>query len=112
VPCTFRAHRSRISGSGLGVGAEGPLRAPAGTAKLAAAMSIVPFLRHEAFDPEIIETMSSAFARVCAKLGLSDRTDPITEIVARHVIEAAQRGIRSETALYFHVLREFKSNPQ
>jgi hypothetical protein len=36
----------------------------------------------------------------------------MTEIVARHIIEAAQWGIRNDTALSLTVLQAFKSNPQ
>jgi len=74
-------------------------------------MPITPFLRNQAFDPELIEVMSSAFTKTCAAIGLSDRTDPMTQLVAQHIIEAAQRGIRNETALYFSALKEFKSDP-
>lgn len=76
-------------------------------------MPITPFLAgNQAFDPDAIEEMSSAFVKACAHLGLSLKTDPLTELVARHIIEAAQRGIRTETALYFSALQEFRSNPQ
>ncbi len=71
-------------------------------------MPITPFLRNQPFDPEIIETMSAAFVKACASLGLSDRADPITELVARRIIEAAQRGIRNEAALYLNVMQEFR----
>lgn len=75
-------------------------------------MPITPFLREEAFDPEAIEAMSSAFVKACASLGLVDRSDQMTELVARMIIETAQRGIRNSTALYFSVMQEFKANPQ
>ena len=75
-------------------------------------MAITPFLRNQAFDPETIAVMSSAFVKACASLGLSDRADPITEFVARQIIEAAQRGIHTETALYRSVLQEFLPNPR
>lgn len=75
-------------------------------------MPITPFLRNEAFDPETIDAMSSALTKACDTLGLSDRTDQITELVARHVIKAAQRGVRNETALYLSVIQEFKADAQ
>jgi hypothetical protein len=77
-------------------------------------MPIKPFLRHhhQAFDPETIQVMSSAFEKACTSLGLSDRADPITALVAQQIIEAAQRGIRNDTALCLIVLQEFRSNPQ
>lgn len=75
-------------------------------------MPITPFLHSQAFDPETIEVMSLAFTKACASLGLTDRADPITELLAKHIIKAAQRGIRNDTALYLCVIQEFKSNPQ
>ena len=75
-------------------------------------MPITPFLHNQAFDPETIQVMSSAFTKVCASLGLSDRSDPITELLARHIIKAAQRGIRTDAALYSSAMEEFKSDPQ
>ena len=75
-------------------------------------MPITPFLRNQAFDPETIEVMSSVFAKACARLGLMDRSDRMTELVARQTIEVARRGIRNETALYLSVMQEFKANPQ
>ena len=75
-------------------------------------MPITPFLRNQAFDPETIEVMSGAFTKACVTLGLKDRSDPLTELVARQIIELAQRGMRTPTALYLSTLQEFKANPQ
>ena len=44
------------------------------------------------FDPELVEAMSAAFESTCDALGLTERTDPITTLVAEKIIEAAQRG--------------------
>ena len=75
-------------------------------------MPIIPFLRGQAFDPELIEAMSTAFTNACETLGLIDRADPITELVARQIIEFAERGVRTQTALYFMTVEKFKANPQ
>lgn len=72
-------------------------------------MPITAFLRYQAFEPEMTETMSSAFTRACADLGLKDRSDKITEMVAQCIIEAAQRGVHTETALYLIAMQEFRS---
>ena len=40
-------------------------------------MPIIPFLRGQVFDPELIEAMSMAFTKACDTLGLVDRADPI-----------------------------------
>jgi hypothetical protein len=74
-------------------------------------MPITPFLRNQAFDADLIETMSAAFVQACATLGLSRRTDPSTGVVARQIIEGAQRGLRTMTALYLGTIQEFKPPP-
>ena len=68
-------------------------------------MSIVPFLRDRGFDPEIVDNMSVAFDRVCEMMGLTTKRDPATELVARKVIEYAQRGIR-DTAILIEAVKE------
>jgi hypothetical protein len=75
-------------------------------------MPIRPFLGGQAFDPEAIEAMSAAFTDACAALGLANRDDPITQHVAKHIVDLARRGIRSKTAMYLSVIQEFKANPQ
>lgn len=70
------------------------------------AMPITPFLAGQAFDPEIVHAMSVAFDEVCRSLHLRNRSDPTSEIVAKKIIELAQRGIRHEDALAARALRE------
>jgi hypothetical protein len=57
-------------------------------------MPLTPFLAGGNFDPQAIEAMSAAFESVCASLQLLNRTDPVTEIVARLVVEVAGTGER------------------
>jgi hypothetical protein len=70
-------------------------------------LPITPFLAGQAFDQEAIETMSVVFVTVCGRLGLTDRSDKVTETVARKIIELAQRGVRDAAALRQMTLREF-----
>jgi hypothetical protein len=72
-------------------------------------MPITLFLREQAFDPETVETMSKAFVSTCEALGI-DRIDPKAELVARKIIELAQRGIRNPTALHLGALQELRSS--
>ena len=53
---------------------------------------ITPFLKGQAFDPELVEAMGVAFVSTCDALGLTVRTDPMTALVAEKIIELAQRG--------------------
>ena len=75
-------------------------------------MSLVPVVPHQAFDPEAIEVMSSALAKLCEDFGLSQSGDRLTQVVAKHVIEAATQGIRSAAAIRSIVVEQFTSNPQ
>ncbi len=51
--------------------------------------------------------MSDAYLRACKRLGLADRTDPATELVALRVIHLAQRGVLDTEALLKRTLQEF-----
>jgi hypothetical protein len=75
-------------------------------------MPITPFLHGQAFDPETVETMGKAFVSTCEALGLSDRDDAMTQLVAQKIIELAQRGLKNPTALQLAAIKEFKSDPQ
>jgi hypothetical protein len=69
-------------------------------------------LRGQAFDPETIEAMGKAFVTTCENLGLSEQDNALTELVARNIIEFAQRGLKNPTALHLAAMKEFKSDPQ
>jgi hypothetical protein len=62
-------------------------------------MPIVRLLQYEAFRPEDIKVMTAAFEDALSSLGLVDRGDPRTEIVARKIIECAQTGERDPVRL-------------
>jgi hypothetical protein len=70
-------------------------------------MPITPYLRHQAFDPETIQVMGIAFEKTCRTLGLSLTADPVTEHVAKIIIELAQRGERDPERLFNGVLLHF-----
>jgi hypothetical protein len=46
----------------------------------------------------------------CAALRLIDRTDPLAEVVAKKIIEHAQRGERDPNRLREAVLRDLQTN--
>ncbi len=71
---------------------------------------ITPFLKGQAFDPEVVEAMGAAFAKTCDALDLTKRTDPITALVAEKIIELAQRGLRNPTAMHLMAMKELKSS--
>jgi len=70
-----------------------------------------PFLCGQAFDPETTEAMAGAFYEACKALGLVDRAGKSAELVAKRIIELAQRGIRTKTALYQGTMQAFDAKP-
>jgi hypothetical protein len=71
-------------------------------------MPIRPFLEVKAFQPDIIRQMSLALENVCKKLELNLTDDSATPLVARKIIELAQRGVRDATTLSEMTLKDFK----
>jgi hypothetical protein len=65
---------------------------------------------NQTLGPELLEAMSAAFVQACTALGLSDLTDPVIEIVAIHIIEAAKRGVRTKTALFQSAIEGLKTD--
>lgn len=70
-------------------------------------MPIRPFLAGRVFEPELIEHMSAALVRACEALQLQVIDDAATRIVARTIIELAERGVREPERLMALTLREF-----
>jgi hypothetical protein len=55
-------------------------------------MAIYRLIRESVFEPEAIERMTVAYENVLKVLQLTDREDPITELVARKIIDFARAG--------------------
>jgi len=68
---------------------------------------ITPFLQGQAFDPETVQAIANALVTTCEALGLSDRDDAMTQLVAEKIIELARRGLKNSTALRFAGIKEF-----
>jgi hypothetical protein len=67
------------------------------------AVPITPYLRGQAFDPDIIVAMSQAYQTTCRTLGVVDRDD-LKELVAKEIIGLAETGVGTPTALYMRTL--------
>jgi hypothetical protein len=66
----------------------------------------------QAFDPETAQAMANALVMTCEALGLSNRDDAMTQLVAEKIIELAKRGLKDSTALHLAAIKEFTSDPQ
>ena len=75
-------------------------------------MPIKRYLRDTSFGPEDIEIIVAAFNGSCKALGLVDRSDPLTEMVARAVIRAARHGMGTPDQLQRRALLMFHTPSQ
>ncbi len=57
-------------------------------------MPIYRLFRSMPFDPEYIDLMVTTFETVSEELALAQKEDAIRDLVARAIIECAQKGIR------------------
>jgi hypothetical protein len=62
-------------------------------------MAIYPLLKDSAFGPEEIKVLTTAYEDTLRTLRLADRADPAAEIIAKKIIEFAQRGERDPLRL-------------
>jgi hypothetical protein len=69
-------------------------------------MAIYRLLREAAFDPEQAARMTAAYEAALPKLGLADRSDPMTELIALKIIEIARSGSLSAEAICERVVQE------
>jgi hypothetical protein len=72
-------------------------------------MPITLYLKGGSFDPETIEVMGTALVEALSKLGLNDRRDPMTELVAAKIIELASQGERNPARLASGALQSLKT---
>jgi hypothetical protein len=71
-------------------------------------MAIYRLFKNKAFEPEALTVMTGAYTDVCRTLGVS-REDPVeADVVAKKVIEFAQRGARDPVRLRDCVLQALR----
>ena len=74
-------------------------------------MAIYRLLQNCAFGPDEIERITMAYEGALRVLGLADRTDPITEIIAKKIIEVAQTGERDPLRIRARAIAELGIPP-
>jgi len=72
-------------------------------------MPIRGALQTRAFGPEDIRIITVAFEDALRELKLVDRSDPLTEIVAKKMIEIADEGERDPIRLKYRTLQALRS---
>ncbi len=64
----------------------------------------IRFPNETSFEPEAIDAMGQAYERLLNDLGLTDRNDPLTAIVAKEIVKVASRGARDPAEIRAKVL--------
>jgi hypothetical protein len=68
-------------------------------------MAIYRLLKNGVFGPDEIKVLTTAYEEALRALRLKDRSDPATEVIARRIIELAQRGERDPARLREYAIR-------
>jgi hypothetical protein len=71
-------------------------------------MAIYRIFRERAFEPEDVIIMSRAYESALVALQLTNRQDPLTEIVAKKIVEFAESGERDPDRLRNRALEEIR----
>jgi hypothetical protein len=72
-------------------------------------VAIYRLLEKSAFEPDDITRMTTAYEKALILLGLKDRNDPLTELVAKYVVEIAQTGEKDFEAICTRAIGRLKS---
>jgi len=73
-------------------------------------MAIYRILQNSPLGPEEIKRLVDAYERTLAALGLTDRTDPVTELVASRLFALYQTGIRDPDLLSKRVIEDLEAS--
>jgi hypothetical protein len=95
---TFRLH-NRIRAERRSTGANRPVLLGR------AIVPIYRLLQNQAFGPEVINAMTTAFEDILRVLRLTDRTDPLATLIAKRIIEVAQTGEHNPDRIRQRVLQ-------
>jgi hypothetical protein len=71
-------------------------------------MTIHRLFQNTPLEPEEIERLVAAYGQTLRALGLKERDDPLTQAVAKKIIEIGQSGIRDPQQISELALRAFR----
>jgi hypothetical protein len=69
-------------------------------------MAIYGLLKKSSFGPEELNTLGAAYERTLEALGLTDRNDPMTELVARKLLAIHETGVCDPVGLSQQAIKE------
>jgi hypothetical protein len=71
-------------------------------------MAIYRLLQSAVFDDHAVKAMTTAYEAALVELGIADRNDPVTEMVARKIVALAGLGERDPERLCQMALAELR----
>ena len=74
-------------------------------------MAIYRILQNSPLSPEDIGRLAAAYEATLKALDLIDRSDPITELVAKKIIEIGQTGVRDPQQISRLAVTDLSSTP-
>lgn len=74
-------------------------------------MAIHRLLQGSSLGAEDVEQIAAAYERTLRALSLKDRNDPITEMIARKIIEIADSGLRDPAEVSARAIKELGVPP-
>ena len=72
-------------------------------------MAIYPMLKTVSFSPEEVERLATAYEDALRSLHLVNRADPITVVIAKRIIDAAQTGVRDPKELCALAIKDLQT---
>lgn len=69
-------------------------------------MAIYRLLQNSPMGPEEIAVLTEAYELTLKKLSLVERSDPITQLIAKKIIEIGQRGVRDPSQVSTLAIKE------
>jgi hypothetical protein len=77
--------------------------------RVVVSMTMQRLLKNTTFGPEEIERLVTAYEETLRALGLKDRSDPITQLVAEKIIAVGRLGIEDPAEISKVALKELGS---
>jgi integrase len=72
-------------------------------------MAIYQMLKTVSFSPEDIERLATAYEDALRALRVVNRADPITVVIAKRIIDAAQTGMRDSKELCALAIKDLQT---
>ncbi|MHC4049873.1 hypothetical protein [Bradyrhizobium sp. 25ACV] len=70
-------------------------------------MAIYRILQNSPLGPEEITRLSKAYEQALRTIGVQDRNEPLTELIAKKIIEIGQTGLKDPSDICGRAVDEF-----